>query len=279
MDVVPHFHREVVAFEAAARRAADTDGPPLVPTCPGWSVSDLVIHLGAVHRYVARIITERLTEQPDSADLTFLGLPGDLQGWPRPENAPNRGPVPVGVMDWFADGASALESLFRIRDPGETVWTWSREQTVGFWLRVQTIEAAVHRWDAENAIGAAQPVEAELAEDAVGHTFEVMAPFRRALRQAPPGSGERFRLRQTDGSGNWTVHFEGDDVRLTEPLETTAPVESTEPTDGTGPCDVELAGTASDLMLFLWQRIPADRLGVQGDREVLDRYFALVPPV
>ncbi|WP_219466745.1 hypothetical protein [Nonomuraea rhizosphaerae] len=46
-----------------------------------------------------------------------------------------------------------------------------------------------------------------------------------------------------------------------------------------GECDVEVAGTASDLMLFLWRRLPAGRLGVRGDREVLDRYFTLVPPV
>jgi uncharacterized protein (TIGR03083 family) len=219
-----------------------------------------------VHRYVTRIIRERLLEPPDSTDLTFLELPADREGWPAwPEHAPNRGPVPVGLIDWFADGASALESLFRSSDPGEPVWTWSSEQTTGFWLRVQTIEAAVHRWDAENAIGAAQPVEAELAADAVAQTFEVMAPARRARMQAPPGSGERFRFRQTDGRGDWTVHFEGDDVRLNESTE---------------PCDIELAGTASDLMLFLWNRIPADQLDeVKGDRDVLDRYFTLVPPV
>ena len=43
---------------------------------------------------------------------------------------------------------------------------------------------------------------------------------------------------------------------------------------------IELIGTASDLMLFLWHRIPADeRLGVVGPRAVLDRYFTLVPPM
>ena len=167
-------------------------------------------------------------------------------------------------MDWFAAGASTLESLFTSNDPDEAVWTWSHEQTVGFWLRMQAIEAAVHRWDAETATGAAQPVNAERAADAVAQTFEVMAPARRAQRQAPPGSGERFRLRQTDGAGGWSVHFDGDDVRLT---------------DGAEPCDVELAGTASDLMLFLWQRIPAGHLEVSGDQGVLDRYFTLVPPV
>jgi uncharacterized protein (TIGR03083 family) len=231
MDYIPHFRREILAFEAAVRRVAGADGAPLVPSCPGWSVSDLVAHLGAVHRYVTHIIRERFLEQPDSTDLTFLELPVDQEGWPMPEHAPNRGPVAVGLTDWFADGASALESLFTSSGPDEPVWTWSREQTTGFWLRIQTIEAAVHRWDAENAIGAAQPVAAELAENAVGHTFEVMAPARRAWTQAPPGSGERFRLRQTDGTGDWKVHFEGDDVRLNE---------------STGPCDVELVGTASD---------------------------------
>src|SRR3712207_1775237 len=67
----------------------------------------------------------------------------------------------------------------------QPVWTWSPERTTGFWLRMQTIEAAVHRWDAENAIGAGQPIDAELAADAVGQTFQVMAPARRAWRQAP----------------------------------------------------------------------------------------------
>nr|BFE86052.1 hypothetical protein GCM10020093_086530 [Planobispora longispora] len=129
---------------------------------------------------------------------------------------------------------------------------------------MQTIEAAVHRWDAEGAVGTALPVDAELAADSVSQTFEVMAPARRALRQAPPGRGERYRFRRTDGADVWTARFEGDDVRLVE--------------DG-GPADVELAGTASDLMLFLWRRLPAEHLDVSGDEAVLDRYFTLVPPV
>jgi uncharacterized protein (TIGR03083 family) len=264
MEYLPHFHRELLAFEAAARRVADADSAPLVPSCPDWSVSDLVTHLGFVHRYVAHIITEQCSEPPDPTERAFLNLPADVEGWPMPENAPNRGPVPVGLIDWFADGASALESLFTDHDPDEPAWSWSREQTIGFWLRMQTIEAAVHRWDAENAIGTAGPIEADLAGEAIGQNFAVMVPARRAQKRAQAGSGERFRFRQTDGTGDWTVHCEGDDVRLTE---------------STGHWDVELAGTASDLMLFLWHRIPADSLDeAVGDRGVLDRYFTLVPP-
>ncbi|GAB2581799.1 hypothetical protein GCM10027168_13150 [Streptomyces capparidis] len=67
-----------------------------------------------------------------------------------------------------------------MRDPAEPVWTWSRERTVGFRLRMQTIEAAVHRWDAQVA-----PVDGVLVADAVSQTFQVMAPFRRAAEWAP----------------------------------------------------------------------------------------------
>ncbi|MFI1970672.1 maleylpyruvate isomerase family mycothiol-dependent enzyme [Streptomyces cinnamoneus] len=289
MDYLPHFHREVRAFEAVARwLAADGSGAPLVPSCPGWSVSDLVAHLGGVQRFVAHLVRERMTDPPDSmadliartpapgTDLSFLGLPEDRAGWPVSfDDAPHRGPLPVGMVDWFTKGAAAMEALWRSTDPKERVWTFGPDQTVAFWLRIQTIEAAVHRWDAENAVGGAQPVDAGLAEDAITHTFEVMAPARRAWTQAPPGSGERFRFRRTDGAGDWSVRFEGDEVRLD-----TGDGPGADDPDGDSGGAVELAGTASDLMLFLWQRIPADRLDVvKGDRAALDRYFVLVPPV
>ncbi|MBB5938332.1 maleylpyruvate isomerase family mycothiol-dependent enzyme [Streptomyces zagrosensis] len=274
MDHISHFQREALAFEAAARRAADPHDAgggvgqpaPLVPSCPNWSMADLVVHLGGVHRFVIRVIEDRLAEPPDAATL-LRELPADHEGWPLPGDAqPHRGPVPVSMVDHYADGAARLERLFREVHVSEPVWTWSDDRTVGFWLRIQAIEAAVHRWDAENALGAARPVDAELAVDAVHHSLTVMAPARRAWTpDVATGSGERYRFRQTDGAAEWTVCFDGDTVRYEEVA---------------GPCDVELAGTASDLMLFLWQRLPADRLTeAKGDRALIDRYFTLVPPV
>jgi hypothetical protein len=41
--------------------------------------------------------------------------------------------------------------------------------------------------------------------------------------------------------------------------------------------DVALRGSASDLLLFLWQRIPAERLEVFGDATLIPRYFELAP--
>ncbi|MFE2546984.1 maleylpyruvate isomerase N-terminal domain-containing protein [Streptomyces sp. NPDC059355] len=56
------FRNETSAFGKAVRRAIDGAGDTpvaLVPSCPGWSVADLVGHLGAVHRFVAHILRER----------------------------------------------------------------------------------------------------------------------------------------------------------------------------------------------------------------------------
>ncbi len=264
MDYTGHFVREVALFEAAVRTAAGTETAPAVPSCPAWVVTDLVLHLGIVHRLVARIIGERMQEPPGPDDTSWLELTQEWAGWLPPGRAPQQSPVPPGLLDWFHAGAADLQERFRAADPAQQVWTWSADHSAGFWQRMQAIEAAVHRWDAENALEAAQPLDAELAADAIGQTFEVMAPFRRAVGQAPPGQGERFAFRQTDGPGTWAVQFDGDAVRPGTPG---------------GDCDIQLSGTASDLALFLWQRPAAGQLDVQGDRSLLSRYFVLVPPI
>ncbi|WP_157254654.1 maleylpyruvate isomerase family mycothiol-dependent enzyme [Nonomuraea typhae] len=260
MDYVTHFHREVQAFEAAARRVAGEEAPD-VPSCAGWTMSDLVLHLSGVHRLVTALIEERRSEPVNPAELVGQ-LPSDTAGWPDPETAPTRGPLPPGLVDWFAEGAAVLEGVFATMDPALEVWTWSAERTAGFWSRMQVIEAAVHRWDAEYALGEPQDMDAELAADAVRQTFEVMVPSRRAWKPARPTAGETYRFVRTDGDEEWVVCFADEQVRL-----------------GGFPADVTVSGTASELMLFLWQRIPADRLTVSGDTQVLDRYFELAPPI
>ena len=265
MDYAGHFQREAAAFEAAARQAAGAEAAPGVPSCPGWTVTDLVLHLGMVHRVVARVIGERMQRPPaPGGDPSWLGLAEEWNGWLPPRRAPEGAPLPAGLLDWFGAGAAGLAEHFHAAEPGEPVWTWSPDHSVGFWQRMQAIEAAVHRWDAENAVGTARPLDAALAADAVGQTFEVMAPMRRAVTKAPSGQGERFLFRRTDGPQIWAVQFDGDTVRLGAPG---------------GQPDIQIDGTASDLALFLWQREVTGRLEVRGDSALLDRYFALVPPV
>lgn len=271
MDYAEHFSHEVTAFSAAARSAAVRSAAaqarpaaeaPAVPSCPHWVLTDLVLHLGMVHRLVWRVIAGRLQEPPEQGDRAWLELPDAWAAWLPPGAAPRQSPVPPALIDWFEAGAAGLLGCFRAVDPATTVWTWSADHTVGFWQRMQAIEAAIHRWDAENAVGTPAPLAADLAADAVGQTFSVMAPARRAWAQAPPGAGEQFLFRRTDGPGEWPVRFNGSAVQVGAP---------------DGPPDVTISGTASELALFVWQR-PAT-IDVQGDTSLVTRYFELVPPL
>ena len=250
MDLIAHFERETTAFHRAALMAAMPDAPPPVPSCPDWTTADLVGHLGHVHRVVNHVIVERLESMPPDRK-TLFPAPADATG--------------DDLADWFAEGATELTATFRTTDPKTAAWTWGDEHGVGFWLRAQAIEAAVHRWDLEGAIGSPQPVDEELAADGVAQFLDVVLPFRRrTAKQVPPMKGESYRFRQTDGSGVWSIALDPDGPR---------------PLADDEAADVELAGTASDLLLFLWHRIPGEPLVVDGDTKALQRFFVLVPTV
>lgn len=276
MDYVRHFGKESAAFEAAAQKAAGDEVTPEVPSCPGWAMTDLVLHLGAVHRFVARVVGERMQQPPGNGDPARTGLPEEWASWLPPGRAPADSPVPAGLLDWFHEGAEALEERLFLASPDEPVWSWSEDRTVGFWQRAQAIEAAVHRWDAQKAVGDAATIDSALATDAVGQALETMVPLRRAEAKAPPGDGEQFRFRRTDGPQSWTVRFHGAAVLLGPASHRDAGADRHR--DAGADRDIEIAGRASDLALFLWKRPVTGQLDILGNTRMLSRYFELVPP-
>jgi uncharacterized protein (TIGR03083 family) len=235
---------EATATADAARRGLDVP----VPSCPGWSVGDLAVHLGVTHRWAAETVRSRSDSWVRGAKERWGIDPGDPQ-----------------LVDWLLAGAEELASVLEGTDPETPVFTFGEPHTVRFWPRRQAHETTIHRWDAERAHGEPSPIETELAADGVDEHLSVFAPFRRTA-STRAGEGETFHLHRTDGDGEWVVTFpaggNGIEVRR-------------EHAKG----DVAVRGAASDLVLFLWQRIPADRLEVFGDAALLDRWFELVPPV
>jgi uncharacterized protein (TIGR03083 family) len=237
-----------------------------VPSCPGWSVADLVVHVGGVHRAQAAIVAGRLQEPAGIRKEMFESVPGLLtwlEGSALMGGVSDLQAVPPGLVEWFEDGVEPLVAVLAAADPSEPIWSWSPDRTARHYLRMMPIETAVHRWDAQLAHGVAEPIDRSLAEEGIGHTFEVMIPARRSFREAPDGRGERYRFVQTDGPGAWVVRFDG------EPAVT----------GGDEAADVTVSGPASDLFLFLWHRLGPEQLSVAGDPELLTRYFELVPPV
>ncbi len=125
-------------------------------------------------------------------------------------------------------------------------------------------ETAVHRWDAQNALGVPDSIEPELACDGIDEMLDVMLPFaRRWAESARGGRGETYHFHRTDGPGEWLVRFQGEGATVTR-----------EHAKG----DVAVRGAASDLLLFLWGRLPGEQLEVLGDSSLIGRYFELMPP-
>lgn len=228
----------------------------------------MLIHLTAIYASRIKLVTDRAGENTVRG-YEDLSLPAEFRPWFESPSAGNADAgersIPDGLLPLFHQTAARTEDILWSVAPEEPVWTWwPADQTAGFWQRRMAHETAVHRWDAQVAHNFTEPIESNLAADGIDETFDVMLPRRRgAVPDVPLGAGESFHFHRTDGPGEWLVRFEPD-----------GPVVSREHAKA----DVAVRGPASDLVLFLWHRIPAARLDVVGDATRLERYFELVPP-
>jgi uncharacterized protein (TIGR03083 family) len=222
--------------DAAAAAGTDAD----VPTCPGWTVTDLLDHCVRGDDW-ARAIAEQ-----GRAGSTDRVLPAEtdpsLQG--------------DALVEAFRERAQALVAALASISPDTPVWTFSStDRTAAFWQRRRAQETAVHRVDAEAAAGTPTPIDARLAVDGIDEFLTVFLP-RLADNFAEVGDAT-VHLHCTDVDGEWLV------ARRDGALTVTA-----EHAKG----DVAARGTASDLLLFLWGRTPADALEVFGDADLLARF-------
>ena len=260
-------YREALHREATTLARDARDLRAGIPSCPGWRVATLLGHL-AGQVYAPRIALLRaLPADARIERYEDLGLPPEFKDWFEALEADEFSPgdPPEGLLPLFQRTAATLEDLLYALPPETPIRTWwPPQQTVGFLQRRLALETAIHRWDTQLAHGSPGPIESDLAADGIDESLDIMLPARRgwaaALRQ---GSGERYHLHRTDGEGEWLIVFGPESVEVRR-----------EHAKG----DVALRGSASDLFLWLWRRVPDDRLDVFGDPALLERYFALVPP-
>jgi len=165
--------------DAAAFGGVIQTGDPerSVPACPGWTLRELTIHLGGVHRW--------------ARDAIITGKPQELER-----------PAPGAELPaWFALGAESLLDVLRRSDPAAPAWTFGpHPRTVGFWDRRQAQETAIHLWDAHDSQGTVHQLDPELALDGIAEIVEVMFPRQvRRERIAPLGVGLRVRTTESPG--------------------------------------------------------------------------------
>lgn len=220
---------------ALADAAAGADLALAVPGCPGWDLAELVTHISQVQRWVTRLVETRATVRPARKVI--------------PEPPPREERVA-----WFREATADLLAALRSADPAEPMWTWTGAGGAAYWARRQAHEVAVHRWDAQQAVGLApQALAGPFAADGVDELFEL-------LRCVDPsrfvGRGETIHLHATDLPVGWLVRLGAEGLEFR---------------GAHGAADATARGVASDLDLFLWGRVPVETLEHRGDAALLQR--------
>ena len=184
-------HLAVDAHRMAAMAAhADLSTP--VHSCPGWSLADLIGHLGGVHRWATEVVrTGAVAEQGPAPDD-----PGRLAAW-------------------FTEGAEQLLTTLAGADLERPCWGFGPPpRLAGFWVRRQALETAIHRWDADSCLGHHAGIDPRLASDGVDEVVSVLLPrqVRLGRTQLPAGT---VGLRCAGTSQRWQVGgHEGDPAVL-----------------------------------------------------------------
>jgi uncharacterized protein (TIGR03083 family) len=212
--------------------AAETDWGRPVPHCPGWDAAALVGHMGAILAWMDKIVTtgERVSR--------------------RDRETPPAGPAALAA--WYSDHLDRTLHVLTATPADSPAWTFSSlgEQRAGWWRRRLAVELAIHRWDAQHAAAVPpRPLDGGVAGAGIE---EFLAEFLPSLLAAPEVAGldGTLHLRATDGPGEWLVDLSARTVVTAQA--------------GHAAADTTVAGTRSDLLLWLTNREPAQSITITG---------------
>ncbi len=229
-----------------------------VPSCPGWTLTELTQHVGALQRWFCTLLSRLVQEPPRSREVE-LGLPERVEEY----------------ADWVAQGVPAVSAVLRATDPLAAMWAWGEDQHARFWARRMLFETLVHRVDAERAVGRESDVDPTLAADGVDE-FLVNLPYAGLFAPAVTklrGDGEVIAFQCLDGAGRigeeWRVRLNPDGFRL-------LPSRSAGTDAGPSGAQAAVRGQATDLLMLLYGRRSYQETAfhVSGETAALDRWFA-----
>jgi uncharacterized protein (TIGR03083 family) len=250
MDTSAYLNAAVAQTSTFAGWVDGKDPSAPVPTCPEWTLAELVDHVGATQRMVAVLVAERLTE-PSAAFAAYVPAPTDSTQW--------------GA--WLNGTAAEAKQAFDAAAEDTPVWNPNGGVAgVPYWSRRLFAEACVHRADAASALGTSYELSPEHAVEAVEDWLDTMTS--RTYWEAKPqyaeamrGDGQTLHLHATDAPGEWVARREPDRVVL-EHAHTKA--------------DVAVRGPAADLLLVISRRRPLEKtpaLEIHGDRALFEHWI------
>lgn len=250
MDTSESLDHVVAQTHTLATWVSGQDGGLPVPTCPEWTLADLVQHVGATQRMVTMLVAERMTE-PSHAFAREVSAPTDPSEW---------GP-------WLTRTATEAQEAFGSVTDDTPVWDPSGDSAgVPFWSRRLFGEISVHRADAAATLDLPYELAPEAAVAALEDWLDTLTSRghwhnRVGFAEAMRGAGQTLHFHATDAPGEWLARREPDRVAL-ERTHSLA--------------DVTLSGPADQLLLVISRRLPleaASTLAVAGDRQLLTHFI------
>lgn len=220
---------------ADSAHAAGLDAP--VPTCPDWTVRDLVTHQSQVHRWAwSYVATGRTT--PPGADDRPAAPPGDDE-----------------LLDWFRAGHDELVASLRDAPADLDCWSFLPARSPReFWARRQAHETAIHRVDADLAAGRTTTFDPQLASDGIDELLHGFFARRRGSLVSDPA--RKLSVVAADTGAAWTMTIGPDTRAVTSAADPDA--------------DATLTGDATALYQLLWNRGGRDNVTIDGDDSLLD---------
>jgi len=219
--------------------ATESDLALPVPTCPGWTLRDLVEHVSGANSWVSTCVSSGLTAQERI-------LP----------------PGPSGredLLEWTQESVEELLTVLAATPPDQPVWTPIRGALGSvWWRRKQALEVAIHRTDAQVALGGVpETIDAPLALDGIDEYAEEFLPLMLlGVAKPPPVTAVLLSPNDTDESRTLSLIPAGDDRDPGQPT-------------------VELTASASELLLWMWNRGPEAALKISGDDTVVQWWKGL----
>jgi len=231
-----------------------------VPTCPGWTVRDVVRHTAEVYEHKLRCIADGRSPGP----------------WP--PHWPDGDPIA-----WYLDGLDRIVAVLSSSGPDAQAYTWwPPEQTIGFWQRRMAQETAVHRVDVQAANGPVTPVDAALATDGVDEVLMIMCTGDWTEEEWDDQAAEELsgRIDVRTGGHIWAVDAgtawlevlcdpgTGDERSSDDDQDA-----SNRPAgDVRAAAQATVSGEPSDVLLWLWGRAPIDAVAAEADPAAAQRF-------
>ena len=238
------------AAEWFAVTTASLDMRAGVPTCPGWTVIDLVSHLGNIHAWAATIVeTGRSAQGQNDAPPSHK---------------------PRVVAEWYAGKAEDLYAVLRASDPAAPCWNFAFGLgTADFWPRRQLHETTTHGVDLALAGGKTPQLDPDISADGIDEALRVFG-HRMHMRGHPAELTGPISIHATDVGRSWTVSPAGLDGVPPQPP--APPVV----TDGTKDGADLVQGPAAALYALIWKRLPPTDAALEfvGDAARINAYLA-----